>query len=453
MSLPDGLYDLLLTEGLVRSLAGINPSRADVSAMKSGTAERLTDVVARQLAIILHDMTGDGTDKARQQLELVNELLVMLRRRLASDSSHGTFASGAVVDLVAPPLRVLRAVQSDQQFPTSPEIDLAVPWLFTAGKGSPSLLQEIRRELASSDQADILVSFITVSGVRKLQDVLQQITAMGAHQPGTLQPKARLRILTTTYTGATEARALDELARLPGCEVRVSLDGRRTRLHAKAWLFQRKTGFGSAYVGSANLSGAALTGGLEWTVKLTQRAQEALFARAVAHFETLWADSEFQRYDPDNVLHRQALAAALGRESFGGEPAATISFFDLQPKTYQQEMLEQLATERAHGRSRNLLVAATGTGKTVVAAFDYRNTCRNDGGRPHLLFVAHREEILHQAVRTYREVLRDPEFGDLLTGKHQPERWDHLFATIDSVTSRDLVATVGANYWHSGGGG
>jgi HKD family nuclease len=116
------------------------------------------------------------------------------------------------------------------------------------------LLQEIRRELASADQVDILVSFITVSGVRKLQDVLQQITATGAQG----QSATRLRILTTTYTGATEARALDELARLPGCEVRVSLDGRRTRLHAKAWLFQRKTGFGSAYVGSANLSGAAL---------------------------------------------------------------------------------------------------------------------------------------------------------------------------------------------------
>jgi HKD family nuclease len=324
-----------------------------------------------------------------------------------------------------------------------------VPWLFTAGKGSPSLLQEIRRELASSDQVDILVSFITVSGVRKLQDVLQQITAKGAQQDGQAQPKTLLRILTTTYTGATEARALDELARLPGCEVRVSLDGRRTRLHAKAWLFQRKTGFGSAYVGSANLSGAALTGGLEWTVKLTQRAQEALFARAVAHFETLWADSEFQRYDPDNVEHRQALAAALGRESFGGDSAATISFFDLQPKTYQLEMLEQLTTERAHGRTRNLLVAATGTGKTVVAAFDYRNTCRIEGGRPRLLFVAHREEILRQAMRTYREVLRDPEFGDLLTGNHQPERWDHLFATIDSVTSRDLVATVGADHWHT----
>ena len=301
--------------------------------------------------------------------------------------------------------------------------------------------------MASSDRVDILVSFITVSGVRQLQDVLQQITAKSGQQRG---PAAtRLRILTTTYTGATEARALDELARLPGCEVRVSLDGRRTRLHAKAWLFQRQTGFGSAYVGSANLSGAALTGGLEWTVKLTQRAQEALFARAVAHFETLWADSEFQRYDPDNVDHRQALATALRRESFIGEATATIGFFDLQPKTYQQEMLEQLTVERSHGRSRNLVVAATGTGKTVVAAFDYRNTCRVEGGHPRLLFVAHREELLRQAMRTYREVLRDPEFGELLTGSHQPERQGHLFATIDSVISRDLVATLGADYWHT----
>ena len=449
MPLQDGLYDLLLTEGLTRTLAELDPSRFDASALKGEAAEFLSDVITRQLSTILDDLTGDGAEKARRQLELVNELLVMLRQRLAGNGGNVSSASGDVVDLVASPLRVLRAVQRDQQFPVSPEIGLAVPWLFTAGKGAPSLLQEIRRELASSDQVDILVSFITVSGVRKLHDVLQQITAIGAQHQGQGQTKTRLRILTTTYTGATEARALDELARLPGCEVRVSLDGRRTRLHAKAWLFQRNTGFGSAYVGSANLSGAALTGGLEWTVKLTQRAQEAVFARAVAHFETLWADSEFQRYDPDNVEHRRALAAALGRESFGGEPATTISFFDLQPKTYQQEMLEQLATERAHGRTRNLVVAATGTGKTVVAAFDYRNICRVEGGRPRLLFVAHREEILRQALRTYREVLRDPEFGDLLTGSHQPERLDHLFATIDSVTSRNLVATVGADHWHA----
>jgi len=440
MTLPDGLYDLLVTEGLASRL---DLDRSDVFALKGGAAEVLADALTRQLAAILDDVAGDDAEKAHRQLELVNALLVSLRQRIAADARPA--ASAEIIDLVSTPLRLLKAVQRDRQFAVPPEIGLAAPWLFTAGKGSPSLLQEIRRELSSADQVDILVSFITISGVRKLQDVLQKITAKGASSEGA----TRLRILTTTYTGATEARALDELARLPGCEVRVSLDGRRTRLHAKAWMFHRKTGFGSAYVGSANLSGAALTGGLEWTVKLTQRAQESLFARASAHFETLWADNEFQRYDPDNVEHRQALAAALGRESFGGESTATVSFFDLQPKTYQQEMLEQLSAERAHGRWRNLVVAATGTGKTVVAAFDYKNTCRLEGGRPRLLFVAHREEILRQALRTYREVLRDPEFGDLLTGGHEPERHDHLFATIDSVTSRGLVGAAGADHWHT----
>lgn len=449
MTLPDGLYDLLITEGLARSLKKLDPGHADVSDLKGWATDFLSEIVTRQLANVLDDVSGDEAVKTKRQLELVNGLLVMLRQRLMSLGGAEASGSGDVVDLVASPLQVLRAVRRDQQFSQPPEMGLSAPWLFTAGKGSPSLLQEIRRELASCDRVDILVSFITVSGVRKLRDVLQQITAKSASLYGPADQQTRLRILTTTYTGATEARALDELARLPGCEVRVSLDGRRTRLHAKAWLFQRKTGFGSAYVGSANLSGAALTGGLEWTVKLTQRAQETLFARAVAHFETLWADSEFQRYDPDNPEHRQALVVALGRETFDGESFATVGFFDLQPKTYQQEMLEQLNTERIHGRCRNLLVAATGTGKTVVAAFDYRNTCRQEGGRPRLLFVAHREEILRQALRTYREVLRDPEFGELFTGAHQPARWDHLFATIDSVSNRDLVAKAGAEHWHT----
>lgn len=436
----DGLYDLLITERLA---AQLNLAAADVRALTADAAEVFADVLGRQLGAILEDVAGEDGERGQRQLELVNALLVALRERLTLDGQFSPLAE--IVDLVAQPPRLLKAVQSDRQFPESPDIGLSAPWLFTAGKGSPSLLQEIRRELGSADQVDILVSFITVSGVRKLRDVLQQITALGADG----QPRVRLRVLTTTYTGATEARALDELARLPGCEVRVSLDGRRTRLHAKAWLFHRTTGFGSAYVGSANLSGAALTGGLEWTVKLAQRSQGSLFSRAVAHFETLWADNEFQPYDPDNPDHRQALAVALGRESFVGEGAPTVVFFDLQPKSYQQDMLEQLGSERSHGRCRNLVVAATGTGKTVVAAFDYRNTCQSAGGRPRLLFVAHREEILRQALRTYREVLRDPEFGELLTGGQEPERWDHLFATIDSVTSRDLVATAGAGYWHT----
>ena len=438
VTLPDGRYDLLLTERLISNL---DLERADVAALGGERFELLLDVLTRQLSNALEDAEVKGFASAARQVEIVNALLGLLRQRQQAARPGAT----DLVDLIATPPQVLRSIQRGRQFPEAPELGLAVPWLFTAGKGSPSLLQEIRKELASADRVDILVSFITVSGVRKLHDVLQRITA----RSGRGDVATRLRILTTTYTGATEARALDELARLPDCEVRVSLDGRRTRLHAKAWLFHRRSGFGSAYVGSANLSGAALTGGLEWTVKLTQRAQQALFDRAAAHFETLWADSEFQRYDPNDPSHRRALAEALGRESFGSDGPVTVAFFDLQPKTYQQDMLEQLTTERAHGRRRNLLVAATGTGKTVVAAFDYRRTCAAEGGRPRLLFVAHREEILRQALRTYREVLRDPEFGELLAGGKEPERYDHLFATIDSITSRNLVNRLGTVHWHT----
>jgi superfamily II DNA or RNA helicase len=436
--LSDGLYDQVITESLRKALSQITDEQSHTIATLSaeGAPERLVEAIASQLTRILDDLNGDGAEKLRSQLELANSLLVHARQRLE--------ARGDDIDPLSAPLQLLHAVHRHTPPPTLPDTGLALPWLFTAGKGSPSLLTELRRELASCDQIDILVSFITHSGVRKLLDILQSATSVGSDG----EPRTRLRILTTTYTGATEIHALDELAKLPGCEIRVSLDGRRTRLHAKAWLFRRRTGFGSAYVGSANLSGAALMGGLEWTVKFTERGQADLFERAKAHFESLWEDKEFQVYDPENPLHRTALGEALKRES-GGDVIACPTYFDLEPKTYQQEMLDQLQIERDHGRLRNLIVAATGTGKTVVAAFDYRRACIQSGGRPRLLFVAHREEILKQALRTYREVLRDHSFGELLVGGSELEHFDHVFATIDSVTARNMVARCGADHWHT----
>lgn len=438
MELPDGLYDQVVTESLWDAITQTTDEHSrTVEALSTDDApERLVEAIASQLTRILDDLKGEGPEKLQRQLDLANALLLHARQHMEAHRIR--------FDLLSAPLQLLHAVHRHASSPALPDTGLALPWLFTAGKGSPSLLSELRRELAACEEVDILVSFITHSGVRKLLDVLQSVTSVGADG----QPRTRLRILTTTYTGATEIQALDELAQLPGCEIRISLDGRRTRLHAKAWLFHRRTGFGSAYVGSANLSGAALMGGLEWTVKFTERGQADMFERAKAHFETLWEDKEFQIYDPENPLHRTALGEALKRES-GGDVIARPTYFDLEPKTYQQEMLDQLQIERDHGRWRNLVVAATGTGKTVVAAFDYRRSCALLGGRPRLLFVAHREEILKQALRIYREVLRDHSFGELLVGGSELEHFDHVFATIDSVTVRNLVARCSADYWHT----
>ena len=439
MTLPHGLYETLLTQAHATALDGQAHVRADVTGL---LPDLLLDLLTRQLGT-LFDSMASVSDGNESQLEMALGLLARARELIAAGGNAVHLPDSD--DLPMRPPRMLRQVGLPGRTLQAPETGLLQPWLFTAGRGSPSLLHEIRREVSACDRVDLLISFITLSGVRKVLDLLQQLTRSSAS--GSAGPV--IRVLTTTYTGATEAEALDQLAALPGCEVRVSLDGRRSRLHAKAWIFRRATGFGSAYIGSANLSGAAMTGGLEWTVKLTQRGQASMFDAACAHFETLWADAEFERYDPAVASSREALRLALKQER-GAGAGQPIALFDIQPKPFQQDLLDQLDAERALSRHRLLLVAATGTGKTVIAALDYRQRVRRHEGRyPRLLFVAHRSEILQQALATYRTVLRDPGFGDMLTGGREPAAWDHLFTTIDSLDTRDLLSRFGEDHWHT----
>lgn len=432
MPLPQGLYDLLITPEVREQLAEAGVTR--IRDLK-GTERRLRLIadLAKRVADQLEDSASEEEAANAPELALLNRLIAELPQ--ATQPWHE-------------PVQALLSIGPQSQTVEPPDTGLHHPWLFTNGKGGPQLRSELRAELASTDQVDILISFITWSGIRQLEDLFKNATATGADGI----PRTRLRILTTTYTGATEEKAVTWLANLPGVSLRISLDGRRTRLHAKAWIFRRATGFGSAYVGSANLSGAALTGGLEWTIKVTQSGQRDVYEKSVAHFETLWADPEFQTYNPADPDHVQRLREALSREKRGPQDRLTqtpclTTWFDIQPKPFQQIMLDRLAHERLHGRCRNLLVSATGTGKTVIAALDYRQLCQQLGGRPRLLFIAHRQEILQQALATYRHVLRDPGFGELMTGSHDPDAKEHLFTTIQSALSRKLLDTYGPDYW------
>jgi superfamily II DNA or RNA helicase/HKD family nuclease len=437
MTLPVGLYDQLVTDELARRVS-LSPQHATIDDLAGGEAtSHLLDLLSRQLSEIMESISDEDHATIPEQAALIAHLL-REARRLRPRKMNPT-------ELPEEPIRRLRSISARADDSAQlPLTGLSAPWIFTASKASPTLFEEIRREATDCDEVDILVSFITMSGVRKLMDVFQRIAAPGADGAG----RTRLRVLTTTYTGATEQAALDMLARLHGCTVKVSLDGRRTRLHAKAWMFSRRTGFGSAYIGSANLSGAALIGGLEWTVKITERTQRVLFDRAKAHFESLWEDGEFVHYQPDDPQSVAALRASLQAES-GGTSSQLNVYFDIVAKQYQADLLEQLLFERSHGRMRNLVVAATGTGKTVMAALDYRRSVHAFGSKPRLLFVAHRKEILEQALFTYRAVLRDAGFGSLLVGSSLPSSHEHLFASIQSVTSQNLVAQLGADYWHT----
>ena len=309
--------------------------------------------------------------------------------------------------------------------PRTPLSDAA---LLTNAHGEPSLGAELRAELDTSDTVDLLCAFVKWHGIRLLEAELGRLKQRGTP----------FRVVTTTYMGATERAALDRLVREFGAQVKIQYDAQRTRLHAKAWMFRRNTRFDTAYVGSSNLSRTALLDGVEWNVRLSHVGTPALLEKFRATFDTYWNDSSFELYDPDTDRDRldDALAEASGRTQHS-RVTISLSGLEVRPYSYQKEMLEALDVERTvHGRHRNLVVAATGTGKTVVAALDYRGLCNQETGeRPSLLFVAHRKEILEQSLRTYREVLADANFGELYVGGARPERWRHVFASVQSLTS------------------
>ncbi len=410
-----GLYELLITETVAAA------AEQDAAAAVEISAVHLADqphVLARHVAVQV-ERALRSTQDPQARLELANDVLARV-------------GDGAPI---SPPARQLLRYDASPgpgiaTYPASrPRTPLGEAALLTNAHDEPSLGSELRAEVDTSDNVDLLCAFVKWHGLRLLEAQLRGLRERGG----------RLRVVTTTYMGATERRALDRLIEEFGAEVRVQYDVQRTRLHAKAWLFHRHTGYDTAYVGSSNLSHVALLDGVEWNVRLSRVATPALLDKFSATFDTYWHDASYEPYDPssdrdrlDDSLH-EAAGGGRGRDRV----TLSLSGLDVTAFPHQQRMLDEIEAERVvHDRHRNLLVAATGTGKTVVAALDYRRLTEQAGGdRPRLLFVAHRGEILEQALRTYQEVLSDASFGELYVGRARPERWQHVFASIQSLTA------------------
>ncbi|WP_342575201.1 DUF3427 domain-containing protein [Paenibacillus sp. FSL M8-0142] len=436
-----GLYEQIINNLTRRRLLtldstlyeiGIEP--LDPEEARKVLSNYLGTVIRRALKIIRESSNDD--EALLLQVRACNEIIATLRNTLDNEELREwqLDEQGEVLTYVYSKLNHIRGIkESKVHRPTTP---LSQSSLFTGSHSEPNMMSELKAEIITSDQVDLLVSFIKWSGLRFLMEQLEEFTANGG----------RLRVITTTYMEATDYKAVTELSKLPNTEIKISYDTERTRLHAKAYLFKRDTGFTTAYVGSSNLSNTALTSGLEWNLKITEKDSYDVLRKIEATFESYWNDREFKSFSFADQEHQLLLQQALGKKKEHERNQLTFPF-TLTPYDYQKEILEKLEAQRViYGRTRNLLVAATGVGKTVVSAFDYKRFAdRNQKSR--LLFVAHREEILKQSLDTFRFILKDLNFGELHVGSNQADSIDHLFISIQSFNNLKLTEKTTRDFY------
>ncbi|WP_314174748.1 DUF3427 domain-containing protein [Streptomyces winkii] len=422
-----GIYEQLVTEELRQRLDQLRQNGWNVIEEPIG-ADLAPHTVARHVGSIVEQALKGLTSV--EQLVAANLILNHLTDRAPKPQERLLFD-----DQQAPRRLLALSEPADEagRYQTRPSTPLSEAALLTNDRQDPSLGPELEAEMASADRIDLLCAFVQSQGLRVLINTLRE-----AHDRG-----VPIRVITTTYIGATQADAVDRFVRELGAQVKISYETYSTRLHAKAWMFHRNSGYNTAYVGSSNLSQAALLEGLEWNVRVSSVATPAVMNKFIDTFNTYWEDAAFESYDPD--VDRERLDDALGRsrraqQPGGGPVPSSLRNQEVEPYPHQRDMLDRLTVEReVHEFHRNLLVAATGTGKTVMAALDYKRLREQQEGKPlRLLFIAHREEILEQALFKYREVLRDPKFGELYVGGKKPEYNDHVFASIQSFGAQTL---------------
>ncbi len=414
--LTTGLYDLPISGELREEL----DASQLVEHIKMLKPEDASNRLARYLQPLVETAlktAGRGKDGAQAQVALVNELLRVLQYNAPKsgiqDGDKLVDPLSLLLEVADPNTTLGQDTQTER-----PAIALIDSDLLVNGPQDMRMGHEVRKELASADRVDLLCAFLRMSGLKPL---LKQLEAFLARSPG------GLRVITTTYMGATEKRALDALVER-GAQVQVSYNNQTTRLHAKAWLFHRETGFSTCYVGSSNLSHAALFDGLEWNVRVSNIDNPHILRRFQSSFDQYWSDSDFEPYCPerDGKRFKDAVSTQNQRDTL-------VTALDVRPYPHQRQILDELAAVRQGGLNRNLVVAATGTGKTVVAALDYKRLCDDAGRRLTLLFVAHRKEILQQSQNTFRAVMKDGSFGEQLTGDLKPDSGEHVFASVFSL--------------------
>ncbi len=423
----EGIYEELVTQLVTQKLENIdknvfyiNKSQLDKEEATTILSKHLAQTIKKALNIV------KGENQLELQIKIANKIILFLKDELKKEEFYG--------DLIEIEGEILKAVFSkvDAHFSDinlhlkeiTPYTRLTHSELFTGGNVGLSLESELKKEILSSDKIDLLVSFIKFKGIIILERELKEFTKKGG----------QLRVITTTYMGASDYKAIQLLSKLENTQVKISYNSGNERLHAKAYLFKRNTGFDTGYIGSSNFSRSALTDGLEWNLKITTKEVSHIIDKFQKTFDSYWQSDDFELFD--DTIHKEKLIQSLNQGKSGKISDLNLSFFDIKPFPFQSEILEKLEVERTvHHRNKNLIVAATGTGKTVISAFDYKNF-RTSNQSAKLLFIAHRKEILLQSLTTFRGILRDNNFGELWVDGLVPDNFEFVFASVQTINNR-----------------
>jgi superfamily II DNA or RNA helicase/HKD family nuclease len=423
----EGFYEKIMTETIAASLEKETDKTFLIESFNKADgpgfiSRYFQDILNRAL----NQIAEESDEKAKKKLIDFSNELVQLTSKFLEDPEF-------IDDQITTKGEILIAFFHKSTFAqtnlkehikeTFPITGLSESALFNGSKHTPSLESELKKEMLTSDEVWWLVSFLKFEGVRLFEQVLRKLEA--ANKP--------VKIICTVYMGATDLKAIDFLSEFSNVEIKISFNTNQERLHAKSYLFMRNTGFHTAYIGSSNLSRSALTNGLEWNLKVTQQEIPHIISKCRSTFETYWNDVNFELYDP--ALHREKLQHALEKGKMKKSEDDISKFFDLSPFPFQQQILDQLQDCRDRGENKNLVVAATGTGKTVISAFDFKRFIK-ENPTAKFLFVAHREEILRQACYTFRQVLKNNDFGELWFSGQTPKSYNQLFVSIQTMNNR-----------------
>ncbi|NBA01678.1 DUF3427 domain-containing protein [Erysipelothrix rhusiopathiae] len=273
------------------------------------------------------------------------------------------------------------------------------------------VLTSIQKELLSCNEFKITVAFVTEGGLSILANQMLHC----------IEHNIKGKIITSSYLFFNNPRVFRKLLSYPNLEVRVH---EHKPLHSKGYIFHHE-GYSNLIVGSSNLTQGALTTNNEWNIKLSSLEDGKIYRDSIDEFDYLWNNSThlsntwIDAYEKKYYVHQQI------KEQI--EDLNQLSE-TIKPNQMQSEALENLRQLRISGASRALVISATGTGKTFLAAFDVKAM------KPkRMLFIIHREQVARDAMDTFKSIIDNRTMG-LYTGNYKDDQFDYLFTTIQTIS-------------------